>query len=209
MSSIVFIFLLVFGAFGWYLYKALRLTRNTVGENSPLYVQRTYHVSAWGYFTSLNRVVSYMFYPVGPILLILLLRANWSGLTGSPLYLVGLVVIIAGLVWMSLMSYRLLLLDLNHWKYTRDKTLLFDPADYSLTVQTPDRTISIRQEDIAAIEYYYSDIRFFGSHFYYRLKLMNDDEVVLTSSSKGLWALSEYFKNVPLHSHRQNYPIIQ
>ena len=126
-----------------------------------------------------------MFYPVAPVLLILLLRADWSGLTGSSLYMIGLLLIVAGLVWMILMSYRLLLLDLNHWKYTRNKTLLFDPADYSLIVQTSDRTISIREEDIDSIEYYYSDIRFFGGHFYYRLKLMNGDEVVFTNSSKG------------------------
>ncbi|GAB3181294.1 hypothetical protein [Telluribacter humicola] len=209
MSSTVVIFLLVFGAFGWYLYKALRLTRNTVGKDSPLYVQRTYHMSAWEYFTNFDSVINYSIYPIGPVLLILLLRADWSDLTQSPLYLVGLVVIIAGLVWMSLMSYRLLLLDINHWKYTRDKTLIFDPTDYSLAVQTSARTLSIRQADIASIEYYYSNIRLFGSYSYYRLKLMNDEELILSSRSKGLWALYEYFKNVPSHSHRQDYPIIR
>lgn len=204
----VLLFLFIFGLFGWGIWRLLRLTRDTVGENSPLKVQRTYYVSAREYFTRLDMVLNYCFYLGFPLILYLLVRTALLNLIGEPLYIVLFVFSI--LVFLYLHgAYRLLCLDMNYWEHTREKTLFFDPVDYSITVVAPNRTLHIKQGDVLLIESYYSDIRPYTTYNYYRLKLNNDDEIILTNRSKGLWALFEYCRAVPHKHFKQRFPLIR
>ena len=64
MGTLV-LFLFIFGLFGWGIWRLLRLTRDTVGENSPLKVQRVYQVSKWGYFLGFEGIMGIVSHSVG------------------------------------------------------------------------------------------------------------------------------------------------
>ena len=130
------LFFFIFSLFGWGIWRLLRLTRDTVGKNSPLKVQRTYYVSAREYFTRLDMLLNYWIYLAFPLMLYLLVRTALLNLTSESLYIAILVFSI--LVFLYLYgAYRLLCLDMNYWKHTREKTLSFDPVDFSITVVAP------------------------------------------------------------------------
>ncbi|MPR33831.1 hypothetical protein [Salmonirosea aquatica] len=54
------IFLFIFGLFAWGIWRLLRLTRDTVGGNSPLKVRRVYQVSKRGYFMGFYGIMGFI-----------------------------------------------------------------------------------------------------------------------------------------------------
>src|SRR5688500_18686886 len=114
-------FLIVFVPFGWFMWKVLLYTRDTIGSNSPMKVSRFYETTAWWYFVRMDNL--FVFYAL---------------LFGVVLYKVSLVGYFAYTVdYQALIRFGILMasvfffaagllifaLELNHWFYAKDITI--------------------------------------------------------------------------------------
>lgn len=157
------IFLLFFGLFAWGMWKLLRFTRDTVGENSPLKVQRVYQISGFKYFLGFDGIMAVLSSLAGVILFFQLLGLIVP-IAQSHLPLVYLTLFLAPASLMGLSAFTFALL-LNHWPYVRDVVIVTNPADHSLSITFRYRKLILRENDIQRIEtvmgtsrlsYYYS-----------------------------------------------------
>jgi hypothetical protein len=209
MTGTLLLFLLVFIPFGWFVWRMLRFTRDTVGDNSPLKVPRTYTVSCWQYFTSLHMFLSYILYVscLTVVALPLVAKIPWDA-APLPLWVLFPLVGLVGLLLIGFFLHNLLL-DLNYWQHTRNKTLHFYPDRRTVTLETPERTYELRREDVLGLESYSNHRHSRNVYMYYRLKLANGEELIFTDRSAGFGFILEYFGQLPHQAHYQRFPIIK
>ncbi|GAB2782865.1 hypothetical protein GCM10027275_28370 [Rhabdobacter roseus] len=210
--DILLIFLVIFGLLGWYIWRMLRYTRDTVGENSPFVVKRTYQLTAQEYWNSWTMRINYMLYSVCVLALIspfwaLPFRADGASNTG----MLTIGYILYGIFW--LLCFCLLLhngiLDLNYWHHSRDKTIIFDPQAGTVQFITPTQVLTLRDKAELKKIVAYSNDKPKNSYGYYRLYFAGGEELILTDRSPGLWVVLEYFQHAFTESHYQYFPFIR
>lgn len=200
----VLIFGLIFGLFAWGMFKLLRFTRDTVGDNSPLKVQRVYQTSARRYFLGFDGIMAFLSGLMGVILLIQLLSFTFSADSSQlPVMYFALFLGPASLMGLSAFTFALLL---NHWPYVRDVVIVTSPVDHSVSITFRDRELTLRENDIESVETVLSTSRM--NYYYSTYYLSNGDRFVLSSRLPGQEVIQEYFPQVPYSGSYTQYGFI-
>lgn len=199
------IFLFFFGLFGWGIWRLLRLTRNTVGENSPLKVQRVYQVSKRKYFMGFYGIVGFVSFLQAIALLIVFVRVPLtSELPIRPLFLYLLLfLVLAIVIGMGVLAFSLLL---NHWPYAQGVSITTNPTDHSLEIRLRDRILTLREGDIERIEVVVHKVRMGSSYRIYYLA--NGDRFLLPDRVR--WdVIDEFFPKIPFSATYSHFGFIK
>lgn len=187
------LFLFIFGLFGWGIWRLLRLTRDTVGENSPLKVQRVYQVSKRRYFLGFYGIMGFISLLLGIAFLFVIIRVPLtSNITHLIFFHFLLFLIFAGSTGLGVLAFALLL---NHWTYARGVSITTNPADHSLEIRLRDRVLTLREGDIERIEMVVHKARMGSSYQIYYLA--NGDRFLLPDRVPGWNVIGEYFPKIP------------
>jgi hypothetical protein len=197
------VFLVVFLSMGWLLWRMLRFTRDTIGTNSPLKVQRIYHTTFRSFFVGMD----YLFVVICAFMGVVIINAALFASSSGPdavtvrVFLLILAFVILGMVAITLV------IDLNHWPYARGVVITTFPDEHELDVQLPDATLRIRDGDIRKIRIYHNNakLRLGFTQFY----LNNGDSFLLSFRTEGWEVIQEYFKGIPVEEFVQYVPLMR
>lgn len=110
------------------------------------------------------------------------------------------------LMMLSLSGY-IFFLTINYWKYTRDVIITFDPKTKTIFVGTASHEYVLHKDDIKQVEIF-TNGNYKLLFLYYRFRLQNGEEFLLTGHTKGVFGIFEYFKKIPSKYHKQAFPVI-
>ena len=110
------------------------------------------------------------------------------------------------LMILSLSGY-IFSLTINYWEYTKDVILTFDPKTKTIFVRTASCEYVLHEDDMKEAEIFTND-NYKLPFLYYRFRLQNGEELLLTGHTKGVLGIFEYFKKIPQNYHKQFFPII-
>ena len=198
------LFLFIFGLFGWGIWRLLRLTRNTVGENSPLKVRRLYQVSKRRYFLGFYGIMGFISIVQGIAFFLVVIRVPPSTDLVHPVFFHFLLFLIfAGSTGLGVLAFALLL---NHWPYARGVSITTNPVDHSLEIRLRDRVLTLREGDIERIEAVVHKARMGSSYQIYYLS--NGDRFLLPDRVR--WdIIHEYFPKIPFSASYSYFGFIK
>ncbi len=202
--STFLLFLLIFGLFGWGIWRLLRLTHDTVGENSPLKVQRVYQVSKRRYFMGFFGIMGFLSLVLGIVFLVRIVKVPPSTDLFHPIFLYLLLfLIVAGITTLGVLAFALLL---NHWPYAQGVSITTNPTDHSLEIRLRDRVLTLREGDIERIEAVVHKARMGSSYRIYYLA--NGGRFLLPESVR--WdIIHEYFPKIPFSATYSHFGFIK
>lgn len=199
------VFLIVFLPFAWYMWMTLRFTKDTIGENSPVKINRTYYITEWQYFVNFNNLLLYFLMGMGAILLRFSFTMHVSYTESYPL-LARFVVFFLAAELLGLSIY-LIAIDINHWKYIQGVVIETVPEEHALELTFTDVSYRVRSGDIVRAAIISNGNR---SHIGYAIYYFsNGDYFIIPDGMPGSWVIREYFKDIPLKHIRQRFPFIR
>jgi hypothetical protein len=197
------VFLVVFLPMGWLLWRMLRFTRDTIGTNSPLKVQRIYQTTFRSFFVKIDYLFVGMLLVMTAVMVNAALFATFSG----PDPVIGRTIFfVISFVFLCLAAV-ILIVDLNHWPYARGVVITTFPEEHELDIQLPDTTLRIKEGDIIRITLYHNNARL--QLGFTQFHLNNGNSFLLSFKTEGLWVIQEYFKGIPVEEHVQHVPLIR
>ncbi|RRA98986.1 hypothetical protein [Larkinella rosea] len=205
-------FAFVFLPVGWFIYKMLRFTAKTVGNESPLAIVVSYEIDEWEYFTQFNYLLNVFFTLISVLLLYITVffaipaaKAYWHWIIGLSLLATTLYSL-----WFMTLVFRL---DWQYWLITRNKTVTLDPTDKSLEIATWQETIRFTATDLQEIEKHGPGLkssRMVAGYSYLVFKLKTGRSFCLNFNKSYLdFALEDYFKTVPIRYVPHKIPWIK
>ncbi|WP_439557032.1 hypothetical protein [Dyadobacter sp.] len=196
------VFSMTFIPMGLAIWRMIRLTRDTIGTNSPLKVVRIYKTTAWSYFASFDSLfILYGFFGSG-LVISAVLFARFS--TPNPEL---------GCIIMSLIAFVLLGLgsavlavNLNHWHHVRGAVITTFPEKHELKIEVGGTMFHLKDGDLIKISFQRNEGKLqLGFARYY---LASGDSFVLSNKNSGMWVVQEYFKRVPIEYKERYLPFI-
>ncbi len=201
----LFLFLFIFGLFGWGIWRLLRLTRDTVGENSPLEVRRVYQISKRRYFMGFFGIMGFLSLVLGIVFLVRLIRVPPSTNLFHPIFLYLLLfLIVAGITGLGVLAFALLL---NHWPHAQGVSITTNPTDHSLDIRLRDRVLTLQEGDIERIGVVLHKARMGSSYRIYYLA--NGDRFLLPDRVPGWNVIDEYFPKIPFSATYLHFGFIK
>lgn len=172
----------------------------------PRYQPRTYRTSATYFFLSTDLVMAIFLSALG-LYLTYFFSTPFSNKSGSPdwtIYaLVGLLIVLS----FATAAY-IFILYANYWNYTKDCVLDFDPEARTLTVQTDADDYVIGEGTIKKVDVF-SNENYRLMYSYYLFKFQDGRELIVPDKTKGIHAIFDFFKDLPMHRHKRWMPTIQ
>ncbi|WP_247235800.1 hypothetical protein [Telluribacter sp. SYSU D00476] len=189
------------GLFGLMIYWLIRDSNETY---DPLYEPRSFQTTGKTYFLSGDCIMAYF---LGGMALLFIHMAITVKVTDStPRWQVVVALGLLALM-MGALAFHILNFNINYWKHTRGTTLSFNPNPRTVTVSTPAGQYTIREGDIEHIEVV-SNEHTKLLYSYFRIRLHNGDELLLTDKMPGIDAFFLYFKDIPHTRYKQDFPLI-
>jgi len=199
---VVFIMVLLLGPFAHMIFSLLKHSKETY---SVLYTPRTFSTSAFEYFFCFEIFL-------GSFLLIMsgFIFSASIGMKVSPSSMpdwYAYATIYFLILMMLILGMYIFYIVLNYWRYTKNVIIAFDPETKSITINTDCQEYILHEGDIQNAEVFTNDnYKLFFA--YYRLKLKNGEELILTSRTKGVFGIFEFFRKIPSVSYVKRFPII-
>jgi uncharacterized membrane protein YesL len=197
------VFLIVFLPMGLLIWRMLRFTRDTVGTNSPLTVQRIYQTTFRSFFVRIDSLLVAVCLVMGLVMINAALFATFSG-TGS--VIARTMLLIVSLVILGLAAV-ILAVDFNHWPYARGVVITTFPEEHELEIQLPDATLRLSEGDIRKISLYRNNGKL--QLGFAQFQLNDGDTFLLPFNTEGLGVIQEYFKGIPVEEHVRQIPLIR
>ncbi|GAB3923739.1 hypothetical protein [Larkinella terrae] len=205
-------FAFVFLPVGWFIYKMLRFTAKTVGDESPLATVVTYEIDEWEYFVRFDIILNVFLTLISILILYITVffaipaaKAYWHWLISFSLLASSFTIL-----WFMTLVSRL---EWQYWLITRNKTVTLDPADKSLEIATWEKTVRFTAADLQEIERHSSgpkSSRMVSGYSYLIFKLKTGQKCYLNLNKSYLYfALDDYFKNVPVRPVPHKIPWIK
>jgi len=194
-----------FGIFSLIIWRLVRYSENTVGKNSPLKISRSYHISAFQYFTRFDNL---FFYYIGVGGLYLLSKVPDTFTTSVYLFdwRNSASIIFISLLFLSLPSFYLYL-DINYWYRTKNIKLIYYPESKIVEIDFPEKIYTLGEGDISHIEMITNGAKM--QFAYYVYSLANGESFILTDRMPGAWAIQEYFRRIPFKMTEKRFPFIK
>ncbi len=198
------IFIFIFGLFAWGMWKLLRFTRDTVGENSPLKVRRVYQISRRRYFLGFDGINAIFLLLMGVTVTFQLVTIPFTTDLSYP----GLLYFFIALLPVVLFGGSALVFALliNHWPYADGVIIATHPADHSIEITIRGRALTVREGDIERIESVYSTSK--AGYTYSTYFLANGESFILSSRVPGQGVIREYFPETPISGSYSQYGFI-
>ena len=111
------------------------------------------------------------------------------------------------LMLLSLAMY-ILALVINHWKYTRDVIITFDPQNKTIFITTSCDRYELHEDNIELVDHF-SNQSLKMPFLFYRLKIGDIPVLILTGGTRGVFGIFEFFKKITIQYHRQLFPVIR
>lgn len=191
MGTLV-VFLIVFLPMGWLLWRMLRYTRDTIGTNSPLKVQRIYRTTFRSFFVRLD----YIYVVFCLLMFWVFMQAVLVSRFSPPYPELGRVMLALFALMMLGVPAWVLAVDFNHWPYANGVTITTFPEVDEMEVELPDAVLRLKQGDIERIEVYQNNGKLqLGFAVYF---LASGTHFILPFKTEGRWVIEEYFKGIPV-----------
>ncbi|MFD1143888.1 hypothetical protein ACFQ4C_22375 [Larkinella insperata] len=193
MAAVVF-------PFGWVIYRLIRYTAKSMGNESPLVVRVTYQVSKGEYFSRfafLSLLVLIFFN-----LLLLYCMFFIAERFATAYWHWGIVWSGVAVAFYSLWFIALLFkLEWQYWLITKARTITLDPADKSLEIAAADGLVRITASDVEAVEIHApgpESSKMVGGYHYFCFILKDGRRIYLNHNKSYLdYSITDYFKTVP------------
>lgn len=199
---VTFLMVLLLGPFAFIIYSLLKHSKET---NTVLHTPCTFQTSAFEYFFSLD-IIFGAYLALGSLVFSSSIGIKISVTTFPHWYVYATLCIV--IMMMIGGSIYILYLSFNYWEYTKNVILSFEPETKSIFIQTSSKELVIREGDIEKVEVFTND-NYKLPFSYYRFKLKNDEELLLTCKTKGVLGIFEYFKKIPTLENIKRFPIIR
>jgi|GEM_PF-5424791 len=99
-------------------------------------------------------------------------------------------------------------LVINHWKYTRNVIITFDPQNKTIFINTTCDKYELHEDDIEHVDAF-SNQNPKMPYLFYLLRIRDRPELILTGNTRGVLGVFEFFKKIPIQYHIQHFPIIR
>ena len=144
----------VFLPFGWFILRMLRFTDETVGEHSPMHLERTYHFTASHYFGSFLRIAN-------PILVVMMFASAFMMSKGAirqeePLLFIFSLFFLGFAGFLCFVIY----FDWQYWAITKNVFITFSPFQPGLIVDTPTQHYVLTPDTVEHIEQHENDPKY-------------------------------------------------
>lgn len=199
------VFALFFGVFAWGIWRLLKYTRDTVGDNSPLKVSRVYRVSKWRYFLGFEGIMGGLSILLGIMFFRVLVRTPPNTDLIHPVFLyVLLFFVLTGIAGIGVLALALLS---NHWPYARGFSITTNPVDHALKIRSRDREFILQEGDIVSVELVGHKARM---GFAYQIFLLtNGDRFLVPQKAPGWNVIHEFFPKIPFSVRYSYYGFIK
>ncbi|WP_020607182.1 hypothetical protein [Spirosoma spitsbergense] len=193
--------------FVWFIVRMLRFTKETVGEESPLMVERTYEVTVKEYFGTFSRIMNGLLTVMMLGLTILMIRV---GIQQEPV-----VVVFAPFFLVSAGMFGFCIyLDWQYWHITRGVRVTFCPENPGISIDAPTWHRILTPDTLVRVEQYVANgSRLFAGYSYFlfyeadgQVTLLN---AILFSNFSHYEFLEKYFPAVPITLVRQEIPWVK
>lgn len=191
-------FLLMIGAVVW---GGINSSKETY---QVLYKPATFTNSPWRHFVSIDMVISLTFLVTGYTMSKLLLI---NGVTSSALPMWLTYLFLSGIIILFLfLGVHVFILTINYWTYTQDISIQFEPNSKTIYVGSGTHEYVLKEDSIESIDLFSNEAKM--SFGYWQFKLKNGEQFVLTDRTRGVYGIFEYFKKVPITTHKTFFPFI-
>lgn len=153
METFFILMVVVFLPFGWFIIRMLRYTKETVGADSPLTKERTYHISAAQYFSIFSESTLNAF--VAIMMLVLAFITTREAIRQDLLLLLFPVCFLTFTGFFCFFIY----FDWQYWTLTRNMLVTFNPFHPSITVDSPTQYYLLTPDNVVHIERHEKDSR--------------------------------------------------
>jgi hypothetical protein len=197
---VAFTMVLLLGPFALMIYSLLKHSKETY---SVLYTPQIFKTSAFEYFFSFDIFFGSFWAIMGMLTLSSMIGIKIS-VTEVPHWCVYVTIYCTILMMFVGSAY----ISINYWKYSKNLIIAFYPETKRITINTNSQEYSIHEGDIENVKIYTNDNNklFFA---YYRLKLKNGEEFILTCKTKGVFGIFEFFKKISSVKYIKRFPIIR
>lgn len=202
----------VLAPFAWVIYKLLRYTAQTIGDESPLVIVVTYKIEDWAYFSRFNFLFLIFFTLINLFMMYVMLFIAIPSATAYWHWLIGMGCLASSVygLWYTFLIFKL---EWQYWLITRNKTITLDPTDKSLEIATRYKTVRFAADDVQEIEQHSSGLassKMVAGYGYLIFKLKDGRTAYLNLNKSYLeFALEDYFKNVPFRRIPHKIPWIK
>ncbi|WP_460910142.1 hypothetical protein [Spirosoma areae] len=146
METFFMLMVLVFLPFGWFMLRMLRFTNETVGEDSPVYRERTYQFSASQYFGQFTKLLLAFLIIGMPILVYVMIKVAIQ-----QDQFIGLLFAFFFSVFVLFLTF-FFYVDWLYWIITRNISITFNPFQSSLTIHSLKGSICLTTDNLSRIE---------------------------------------------------------
>lgn len=201
MGAFWLLSLLVFGLFGWMLFKAYRYTALSVGAESPEFHRVTRSFPAWRYFTRTTPLWLGFMSVLGIWMAFLTLAMLFSDFWAA----VILTLVLALLGVLIVPGWKL---EMQYWHLVRGVAVTYDPQEPFFEIEQAGRQVRVTPNDLAKIEIHMAQGRL---EYGYLLFFLRDGRVLRLA-----WLffflhefLQKHFASVPTEHHRHRIPWVK
>nr|WP_295932889.1 hypothetical protein [uncultured Dyadobacter sp.] len=197
------VFLIIFLPMGWLIWHMIRFTRDTIGTNSPMKVQRIYRTTIQSFFVRSD----YLFVLMGLIMFIVTMHAVFFARFSTPYPEIGRAVVFLLSLSSLALPAMIVSVDLNHWPYSRGVVITSYPEAHQLEIELPDAVLVLKEGDISRIEILHNNGKLqLGFAVFY---LTSGDHFILPFKTEGMWVIQEYFKGLTVEYFDRLVPLIR
>ena len=205
MKNALLVLAIIFIPFIWAIYKMIRYTQKTIGDESPLYSEQSYHFSAYDYFCQfLKLLYAFLF---GQMLLLVYIMTKEAFRLHEPLLLLFVLFFAAFTGFLGFVFY----FDWQYWTITRDVHITLNPHEPSITISSPDQIRILTPSNVVRIEHHLrktSNSKDLLGGYGFFLFFEADGTVTQLNNIFliDFEFLERFFKNVPQTIVWRNYP---
>lgn len=188
---------------GWLIWRMVRYTRDTIGSNSPMKVQRIYRTTMQSFFVRSE----YLFVLMGLIMFCATMHAVFFARFSTPYPEIGRAVVFLLSLASLAVPAMIVSVDLNHWPYSRGVVITSFPEVHQLEIELSDAVLVLKEGDISRIQVFHNNGKLqLGFAVFY---LTRGDHFILPFKTEGMWVIPEYFKGLPVEYFDRLVPLIR
>ncbi|GAB4005501.1 hypothetical protein GCM10028808_05430 [Spirosoma migulaei] len=146
MKNALILLAIIFIPFIWFIYKMIRYTDDTIGENSPLYRERTYEIQIEQYFVTFYKLL--LVFTVVMMLILTKMLISIALNQHDPLVFMAALLFLGFAVYVLFVFY----VDWHYWTITRNVQLTLNPFQPSIHIDSPDQLATLTPDSIDRIE---------------------------------------------------------
>ncbi|GAB3952132.1 hypothetical protein GCM10028805_33520 [Spirosoma harenae] len=148
MKNALILLAVIFTPFIWFIYKMIRYTQRTIGDESPLYSEQSYEFSAYDYFCQFLKLLYALLF--AQMLLLVYVMTKVAFQQHEPLVLLFVLCFAAFAGFLGFVFY----FDWQYWTITRNVHVTLSPDQPSITISNPDQIRILTPSNVVRIEHH-------------------------------------------------------